>query len=85
MSSAITDAIWINDGLSKYLTEKLGKIRIQVGVPNSVIQDERFVETFYSEYLPETIQFVKNVEQHWVFEKTLMEKQLWEQGSESEE
>uniref|UniRef100_A0A336M5P6 CSON009438 protein n=1 Tax=Culicoides sonorensis TaxID=179676 RepID=A0A336M5P6_CULSO len=78
INSEINDAIWISEGLSKYLMDNVSKMTIQIGVPETVIRDERFLESYYSEYLPQTISFVENVEQLWVFEKTIMEKQLGE-------
>lgn len=64
--------------------DNVSKMTIQIGVPDEVINDERFLESFYSEYLPQTISFVENVEQLWSFEKTVMEKQLGELSEQDE-
>lgn len=78
VNEEINDAVWISEGLSKYLMDNVSKMMIQIGVPEEVIRDERFLESFYSQYLPQTIWFVENVEQLWTFEKTILEKQLGE-------
>ncbi|XP_063704868.1 protein gone early [Culicoides brevitarsis] len=78
VNEEINDAVWISEGLSKYLIDKVSKMSIQIGVPSEVVRDERFLENYYSEYLPQTITFVENVEQLWTFEKTILEKQLGE-------
>lgn len=78
INEEINEAVWISEGLSKYLIDNVAKMSIQIGVPEDVVMDERFLEKFYSEYLPQTISFVENVEQLWTFEKTILEKQLGE-------
>lgn len=60
------------------LADKLAKVEVTIGIPQSLLDTDMFVENYYTEYLPQTINFVENVESHWAFEKNLLAKELGE-------
>lgn len=78
--SLVQDVSGLSKKFSDYqkLAEKLSKVDVNVGIPESLLSTDMFVESYYTEYLPQTINFVENVESHWTFEKSLLVKELGE-------
>ncbi|XP_055588245.1 protein gone early [Uranotaenia lowii] len=74
--SAIINANWINEKLTKFVADKLSMMRVQIGIPEDLLRSEKQSNDFYNELTLDELMFVETVVQHWTFAKTRMDRML---------
>ncbi|XP_055623689.1 protein gone early isoform X2 [Toxorhynchites rutilus septentrionalis] len=71
---AVINADWINGNVSEYITDKLSRMRIQIGIPNDLLKSEQTLGEYYRElYMPEFL-FMDNIVAQWESAKTTMNR-----------
>jgi predicted metalloendopeptidase len=73
---AVSNTLWFSERLSKYVFDKLSSLRLQIGIPEDVLKNETFLNENYNEFTMQTIQFIENIENYWVFQKSKMDRML---------
>lgn len=74
--SAVINSNWINEHLTKYITDKLSMMRVQIGIPWELLKNDKQVNTFYHDWILDNLLFVENLPAHWVFAKRRMDRML---------
>lgn len=70
--SAISDASWIDSKFSDFVNYRLSHIRLQLGIPQSILRNSNYVQQYYHEFIINEINFMRNIEQHWNIEKKIL-------------
>lgn len=81
--SALNNANWVNQQLTKYIADKLSMMRVQIGIPAELLKSERTVNEFYNDVVLDELLFVDNVVTHWEFVKKRMDRMM-DNGTENE-
>lgn len=81
--SAIGGASWIDSKFSEFVNKRLWNIRLQLGIPQSILRNHNYVQQYYHEFIINEINFMRNIEQHWNIEKKILGNLL--KGNMSEE
>lgn len=81
--SAIGGASWIDSKFSEFVNKRLWNIRLQLGIPQSILRNHNYVQQYYHEFIINEINFMRNIEQHWNIEKKILGNLL--KGNLSEE
>lgn len=81
--SALNNANWVNQQLTKYIADKLSMMRVQIGIPEELLKSERTVNEFYNDVVLDELLFVDNVVTHWEFVKKRMDRMM-DNGTENE-
>lgn len=74
--AAVINSNWINEKLTKFITDKLSMMRVQIGIPGDLVKSEKQVNQFYNDWVLDNLLFVDNVASHWVFAKRQMDRML---------
>lgn len=74
--AAIINSNWINEHLTKFITDKLSMMRVQIGVPWELLKNDKQFNKFYHDWVLDNLFFVENVANHWVFVKRRMDRML---------
>lgn len=69
---AITDAAWIDSKFSDFVNRRLSNIRLQLGIPQSILRNHNYVQQYYHEFIINEINFMGNIQQHWNIEKKIL-------------
>lgn len=69
---AISGAGWIDPKFSDFVNYRLSSIRLQLGIPQSILRNHNYVQQYYHEFIINEINFMRNVEQHWNIEKKIL-------------
>jgi hypothetical protein len=69
---AISGASWIDSKFSEFVNYRLSHIRLQLGIPQSVLRNHNYVQQYYRDFILNEINFMRNVEQHWNIEKKIL-------------
>lgn len=69
---ALTGASWIDSKFSEFVNYRLSNIRLQLGIPQSVLRNHNYVQQYYRDFILNEINFMRNVEQHWNIEKKIL-------------
>lgn len=80
---AISSASWIDTKFSDFVNFRLSSIRLQLGIPQSILRNHNYVQQYYHEFIINEINFMRNIEQHWSIEKKILGSLL--KGNLSEE
>lgn len=80
---AISGASWIDTKFSDFVNIRLSNIRLQLGIPQSILRNHNYVQQYYHEFIINEINFMRNIEQHWSIEKKILGSLL--KGNLSEE
>lgn len=70
--SAISDASWIDSKFSDFVNYRLSNIRLQLGIPQSILRNHNYVQQYYHEFIINEINFMGNIQQHWNIEKKIL-------------
>lgn len=81
--SAISGASWIDKKFSEYVNYRLLNVRLQLGIPQSILRNHNYVQQYYREFIINEINFMRNIEQSWNIEKKILGSLL--KGNMSEE
>jgi hypothetical protein len=80
---AISKASWIDSKFTDFVNYRLSSIRLQLGIPMSILRNHNYIQQYYHEFIINEINFMRNVEQHWNIEKKILGSLL--KGNLSEE
>jgi hypothetical protein len=69
---AISGASWIDSKFSDFVNYRLSSIRLQLGIPQSILRSQNYVQQYYREFIINDINFMRNIEQHWNIEKKIL-------------
>lgn len=69
---AISGASWIDTKFSDFVNYRLSSIRLQLGIPASILRNHNYVQQYYREFIINEINFMRNIEQHWNIEKKIL-------------
>lgn len=70
--SAISDASWIDTKFSDFVNYRLSNIRLQLGIPQSILRNHNYIQQYYHEFIINEINFMGNIQQHWNIEKKIL-------------
>ena len=70
--NAISSAAWIDPKFSDFVNYRLSHIRLQLGIPQSILRNSNYIQQFYHEFIMNDISFMRNIEQHWSIEKKIL-------------
>ncbi|XP_055528240.1 protein gone early [Wyeomyia smithii] len=74
--SAIINTNWVNEKLTKFVTDKLSMMRVQIGIPEELMKSEKMVNDYYNELVLDELVFVDGVISQWGFAKLAMDRML---------
>ncbi|XP_058444866.1 protein gone early [Malaya genurostris] len=74
--SAIINANWVNEKLTKFITDKLSMMRVQIGIPGELLKSKKLINEFYNELVLDEMMFVDNAISQWGFVKLMMDRML---------
>ncbi|XP_058831508.1 protein gone early [Topomyia yanbarensis] len=74
--SAIINANWVNEKLTKFVADKLSMMRVQIGIPGELLKSDKLINEFYTELVLDELVFVDNVISQWGFAKLTMDQML---------
>lgn len=69
---AISSASWIDAKFSDFVNYRLSNIRLQLGIPQSILRNSNYIQQYYHEFIINEINFMQNIEQHWNIEKKIL-------------
>ncbi|XP_053698382.1 protein gone early [Sabethes cyaneus] len=74
--AAIINTNWVNEKLTKFVTDKLSMMRVQIGIPEELLKSEKVVNDYYNELILDELVFVDGVISQWGFAKLAMDRML---------
>lgn len=82
--NAITSASWIDQKFSEFVNQKLSYIRLQLGIPKSLVKNMKYAEQYYHDFIINDINFLQNIEKHWNMERKILQNLRSENMSEDD-
>lgn len=83
-TTAISSASWIDPKFSEFVNHRLGYIRLQLGIPKSLLKNLSYVQQYYHDFIINDINFLQNIEKHWNMERKILQNLRSENMSEDD-
>lgn len=66
--------------IQNYILEKLSVIRLQVGIPDDLIETKEYINKYYKRFIAENLFFAEDVDSMWRFRQTQLSDKLEAKG-----
>ncbi|XP_037927153.1 protein gone early isoform X2 [Hermetia illucens] len=76
LQESIENADWIKQDGRHFLSDMLSNIKLQIGIPTSILDTNKYVNEYYEDLLLQNLFFVEHLEPFWLFAKKQMERKL---------
>lgn len=63
----------IDEEVTNFITSKLSSMKLQIGIPSDLLNNDKYLNQFYKEFYWRKLHFLDNLEYHWAFMKKRME------------
>lgn len=73
---SINDAAWLNSRVTQYTVDKLANTRLQIGIPDDILESTNYLNNYYDKYFIQAFFFADQPLSQWSFEKDKMQQRL---------
>ncbi|KAM7349767.1 endothelin converting enzyme 1 isoform 2-T4 [Cochliomyia hominivorax] len=76
LQQSVDEASWIDKDIKHFINEKLTTMRLQIGIPEEVLTNKSYINTYYNDLMLNNLFFVEHLQSIWSFRKARMEEKL---------